>query len=206
MSQTTSKTRKLKIVIIGDSAVGKSKMVERFLESTYTPNRLSTHGCTIFDKLHTLSDGTSVDVTLWDTAGQEKFQHLHPSYYFQADACIMVFDVTRKQTYLGLKNWYKELREQSGDIPVILAANKCDINYMVTKKRFKFATDQKLPFFFVSSADGTNIVRVFEEAICSGIGQRKFGSIDFLEECLDMFDDWNIETEDNEQKHSQTYD
>ena len=105
----------------------------------------------------------------------------------------------------GRNNQLNDDQSLTFDNPVILASNKCDINYMVTKKRFKFATDQKLPFFFVSSADGTNIVRVFEEAICSGIGQRKFGSIYFLEECLDMFDDWNIETEDNEQKHSQTY-
>jgi Rab-like protein 2 len=181
--------RDLKIIIIGDSAVGKSKMVERFLESKYTSNRLSTHGCTIFEKSHRLSDGTTTQITIWDTAGQEKFNNLHPSCYFQADACIMVFDVTRKQTYVGLKHWYNELREQGGEIPVIVAANKCDVNYMVTKKRFKFPSEKNLPFFFVSSADGTNIVRVFEEAICAAIGQRKFGPCDFLDECLVFLED-----------------
>lgn len=189
MPREIESKRNLKIIIIGDSAVGKSKMVERFLESKYTSNRLSTHGCAIYEKTHKLADGTSTEITIWDTAGQEKFKNLHPSYYFQADACIMVFDVTRKQTYVGLKHWYLELQEQCGDIPVIVAANKCDINYMVTKKRFKFPSENNLPFFFVSSADGTNIVRVFEEAICAAVGQRKFGPGDFLDECLAFFED-----------------
>ena len=97
---------------------------------------------------------------IWDTAGQERFNFMHPIYYNQAHACILVFDVTRKPTYVHLKTWYKELRSYCPDIPCILVANKVDVDYLVTRKEFKFPSDHNLPFFFVSSADGTNVVKV----------------------------------------------
>ena len=93
------------------------------------------------------------------------------------------------QTYLNLKQWYEELRAYCPNIPCILVANKVDVDYMVTRKSFKFPRDNNIPFFFVSSADGTNVVKVFEEAVCAGLGQRKYGEKDFLSECLDLFAD-----------------
>jgi Rab-like protein 2 len=63
---------------------------------------------------------------IWDTAGQESFNSLHPSYYFGADVCILVFDATRKITYTNLAKWYQELRTHCPHIPCILVANKID--------------------------------------------------------------------------------
>jgi Rab-like protein 2 len=71
-----------------------------------------------------LGGGEVIKTDLWDTGGQEKFNSLHASYYFQANAAIMVFDVTRKATYVNLRKWYEELRVHCEDIPVILVANK----------------------------------------------------------------------------------
>lgn len=97
------------------------------------------------------------------------------------------------QTYLNLKKWYQELREYCPNIPCILLANKVDVDYKVTKKAFKFPKENNIPFFFVSSADRTNVVKVFEEAVCAGLGQRKYGEKDFLLECLELFEDEAIE-------------
>ena len=96
----------------------------------------------------------------WDTAGQETFNRMHPSYYYRAHCCILVFDVTRKITYQHLADWYRELREFCEGIPCVLVANKIDVDYNVTRKEFKFASKHNLPFFFVSAADGTNVVKV----------------------------------------------
>jgi Rab-like protein 2 len=85
---------------------------------------------------------------------------MHPSYYYRAHCCVLVFDVTRKLTYQHLTDWYAELREYCPDIPVVLVANKIDVDYNVTRKNFKFAAKHNLPFFFVSAADGTNVVKV----------------------------------------------
>jgi Rab-like protein 2 len=96
----------LKIILLGDSAVGKSKLVERFLMDEYNPRQLSTYALTLFRKVVTLQDSGEVKtVDFWDTAGQESFNRMHPSYYYRAHCCIMVFDVTRKVTYQHLADW-----------------------------------------------------------------------------------------------------
>lgn len=90
---------------------------------------------------------------------------MHPSYYYRAHCCILVFDVTRKLTYQHLSDWYKEFREFCNEVPCILVANKIDVDYNVTRKEFKFAEKHNLPFYFVSAADGTNVVKVFQSAV-----------------------------------------
>lgn len=155
----------LKIIICGDSAVGKSKLVERFLLDDYSPRTLSTYALTLFRHNGTGDDGRQWAVDFWDTAGQEQFDTLHASYYFQANACILAFDVTRKVTYKNLDRWYKEMRQHCPDIPCICVANKIDVEPSMAKKRFNFAVNHQLPFYFVSASDGTNVVRVFKEAI-----------------------------------------
>ena len=97
----------LKIILLGDSAVGKSKLVERFLMDEYNPRQLSTYALTLFRKVVTLEESGEVKtVDFWDTAGQESFNRMHPSYYYRAHCCIMVFDVTRKVTYQHLADWF----------------------------------------------------------------------------------------------------
>eukprot|EP00518_Triparma_eleuthera_P004953 CAMPEP_0182456584 /NCGR_PEP_ID=MMETSP1319-20130603/2381_1 /TAXON_ID=172717 /ORGANISM="Bolidomonas pacifica, Strain RCC208" /LENGTH=196 /DNA_ID=CAMNT_0024654863 /DNA_START=84 /DNA_END=671 /DNA_ORIENTATION=- len=174
----------VKVILLGDSAVGKSKLIERFLMDDYNPRQDSTYALTLFRKNATLDDGTDVAVDFWDTAGQERFNSLHPSYYYLAHVCVLVFDVTRKQTYKQLSEWYRELREYCPEIPCILIANKIDVDYQVTKKNFKFAAQHNLPFFFVSAADGTNVVKVFDEAIREGHAYKTSGKTDFVTECL----------------------
>lgn len=159
----------LKIILCGDSAVGKSKLVERFLLDDYCPRTLSTYALTLFRYNHTEEDGQRWAIDFWDTAGQEQFEKLHASYYYQANACILAFDVTRKITYKNLETWFTEIRQHCPDIPVICVANKIDIEPAMAKKRFNFPTQHQLPFYFVSSSDGTNVVRVFREAISLAI-------------------------------------
>ena len=155
----------LKIILLGDSACGKSKLVERFLMDEYNPRQMSTYALTLFRKEVKISDDEVLTIDFWDTAGQETFSKMNPSYYYRAHCCIMVFDVTRKVTYQHLNDWYVEFREYCQDVPCILVANKVDVDYNVTKKEFKFASRNNLPFFFVSAADGTNVVKVFQNAI-----------------------------------------
>ncbi|GMH65300.1 hypothetical protein TrLO_g12540 [Triparma laevis f. longispina] len=178
----------VKVILLGDSAVGKSKLIERYLMDDYNPRQDSTYALTLFRKTTTLEDGESITCDFWDTAGQERFNSLHPSYYFGAHICVLVFDVTRKQTYKQLTEWYRELREYCENIPCILVANKIDVDYNVTKKNFKFGEQHNIPFFFCSAADGTNVVKIFDEAIREGQCYKTSGKKDFVEECLELFD------------------
>jgi len=156
----------LKIILLGDSAVGKSKLVERFLMDDFEPRQLSTYALTVFRHVANV-EGKKINIDFWDTAGQERFASMHPSYYHRAHCCILVFDVTRKKTYQNLSEWYKEL-ETYRKVPTIVVANKIDVNREVVNKNFKFASKRGLPFEFASAADGTNVVKIFQEAMKMG--------------------------------------
>ena len=178
-----------KMIIIGDTACGKSKLVERFLLNNYEQRQLSTYALTMYR--HTCEiDNKEYKIDLWDTAGQEQYSKLHPSYYFAADCCIMVFDVTRKSTYDNVKKWYKAMREQCGDIPTILVANKIDLKPEVTKKKFQFAVKNSLPFYFASAADGTNVVKTFKDILDMTLEYKNNPTTDnFMKDLLDAIDD-----------------
>lgn len=182
------KTADLKIIMLGDSAVGKSKMVERFLCEEYTPRTLSTYALTLFRHNHKEGD-KDYSIDFWDTAGQEQFDKLHSSYYYQANACVLAFDATRKITYKNLQKWYKELRIYAPDIPVICVANKVDVDPSIATKKFNFPIDNKLPFYFVSAADGTNIVRVFNEAIKLAIKSKEEPADEVMAEIMALLQD-----------------
>lgn len=194
MAKEPEKT--VKVICLGDSAVGKSKMVERYLMDGYQPHQLSTFALTLF-RHETTVDGKPVVVDFWDTAGQERFTSMHPSYYHEAHACILVFDVTRKITYKNLAVWYKELREYRPKIPVICAANKIDVDYSVTQKSFAWPLKHNLPFYFCSASDGTNVVKLFEEAIKLAVNYKDHGA-DFVDEVLDLLHDDSLGKGGNE--------
>lgn len=130
-----------------------------------------------------------IAIDFWDTAGQERFASMHPSYYYRADACILVFDVTRKTTYQNLNNWYTELRNYCETIPCVCIANKIDVDLTVTKKSFAFPTRNNLPFYYVSAADGTNVVSIFENAIQIAWDHKNSGEKDFVSEVLSLLDE-----------------
>jgi Rab-like protein 2 len=133
-----------------------------------------------------------IAVDFWDTAGQERFASMHPSYYHKAHACILVFDVTRKVTYQNLQNWYKELRIYCETIPCICIANKIDVDLNVTSKAFAFPKTHNLPFYFVSAADGTNVVKIFEETVNLAWQYRCSGEKDFVSEVLELLDEKSL--------------
>lgn len=181
----------VKIICLGDSAVGKSKLMERFLMDGFRPQRLSTFALTLY-KYTTTVDYKTVLVDFWDTAGQERFQSMHASYYHKAHACIMVFDVQRKVTYKNLSTWYQELREYRPEIPCIVVANKIDADQRVTQKGFNFARKHNLPFYFVSAADGTNVVKLFTDAIKLAVSYKQ-NSRDFLDEVMRELENFELE-------------
>ena len=174
---------KVKVILLGDSAVGKSKLVERFLMDGYKPQQQSTYALTWY-RYKTTVKGQAVEVDFWDTAGQERFQSMHPSYYHQAQACLMVFDATRKITYKNLANWYKELREHRPEIPCLVVANKIDADMSVTKRAFNFPKKHRLPFYFVSASDGTNVVKIFRDTIKAAVAY-KLNTTDVLDQMLE---------------------
>ncbi|XP_014746287.1 PREDICTED: rab-like protein 2A [Sturnus vulgaris] len=180
----------VKIICLGDSAVGKSKLLERFLLDGFRPQQVSTFALTLYQHRARVG-GQEIRVDFWDTAGQERFRSMHASYYHQAHACIMVFDVQRKVTYKNLNSWYKELREFRPEIPCIVVANKIDADMKVTQKSFNFARKFSLPFYFVSAADGTNVVKLFNDAIRLAVAYKQHSG-DFMDEVLRELESFDL--------------
>ncbi|KAH6567303.1 hypothetical protein BASA60_009110 [Batrachochytrium salamandrivorans] len=147
--EKVDKPADIKIILLGDSAVGKSKLMERFLLDDYVPHQLSTYALTLYrhNAVHpkpTCNPPERLAVDFWDTAGQERFQSMHASYYMGAHCCILVFDVTRKVTYKNLELWYEELIRHRGiNMPVIVVANKIDMDPTRGSKSFGFVEKRR---------------------------------------------------------------
>jgi len=117
-----------KVVLLGDSGVGKSSLVVRYVEGVFSNVVKSTIGASFFTKRLTVN-GAKVKLQIWDTAGQERFRSLAPMFYRGAAAAIVVFDITNEASFEKLKSWVTELRTNVEDNLVIcIAANKQDLS------------------------------------------------------------------------------
>ena len=116
-----------KLVIIGDSGVGKSCLLLRFADDTFTENYYSTIGVDFRFKCLEIGD-RKCKLQIWDTAGQERFKTVTSAYYRGADGIIIVFDQTDRESYNNVQNWIEDISRYSADDPVkIIFANKDDI-------------------------------------------------------------------------------
>lgn len=120
-----------KIVIIGDSAVGKSNILSRYTKDYFDLDSKSTVGVELSTKLYKKKD-TIISVNLWDTAGQERFASITSAYYKGANGALIVYDITRRYTFESVDKWYREMTGICGkNLVIFLVGNKCDL----TEKR-----------------------------------------------------------------------
>ncbi|KAI9321796.1 ras family-domain-containing protein [Dichotomocladium elegans] len=122
-----NKATNVKLVLLGESGVGKSSLVHRFVNRDYEANREPTIGAAFLTQRCHLDD-RSIKFEIWDTAGQERFHSLAPMYYRNAQAAIIVYDITKASTLDKAKSWAKELQRQANSgIVIALAGNKLDL-------------------------------------------------------------------------------
>ena len=173
-----------KILIIGDSGVGKTAISKRFTTDTYSENRISTIGVD-FSTKNVLYDDVVYKLQLWDTAGQERFRALCTSYYKGAHACIIVYDPTDPVSFDNIKYWYKEIQENCGDETyVILVGSKSDLaneRKITAGEARSFAINNKIDYIEVSSKNHTNIELLFDKII-DGIGRIRSSDVRVLSE------------------------
>eukprot|EP00285_Hemiselmis_virescens_P007875 CAMPEP_0173391636 /NCGR_PEP_ID=MMETSP1356-20130122/18498_1 /TAXON_ID=77927 ORGANISM="Hemiselmis virescens, Strain PCC157" /NCGR_SAMPLE_ID=MMETSP1356 /ASSEMBLY_ACC=CAM_ASM_000847 /LENGTH=190 /DNA_ID=CAMNT_0014349297 /DNA_START=151 /DNA_END=719 /DNA_ORIENTATION=- len=116
-----------KVVVLGETNVGKTCMVFRFVEGKFVPHGASTIGASFMVKKLNM-DGAKVTMQIWDTAGQERFRSMAPMYYRGAAAAVLVIDVTNPDSFGKVRSWVDELkRNASEDIIMVIACNKCDL-------------------------------------------------------------------------------
>lgn len=153
-----------KLLLIGDSGVGKSCLLLRFADDSYVESYISTIGVDF--KIRTVEqDGKTIKLQIWDTAGQERFRTITSSYYRGAHGIIVVYDVTDEDSFNNVKQWLKEIEHYANEnVNKLLVGNKCDLtaNKVVSYETAKaFADEIGIPFLETSAKDSTNVEQAF---------------------------------------------
>ncbi|PHJ25523.1 ras-related protein rab-1a [Cystoisospora suis] len=153
-----------KLLLIGDSGVGKSCLLLRFADDTYTESYISTIGVDF--KIRTIDlDGKTVKLQIWDTAGQERFRTITSSYYRGAHGIIIVYDVTDRESFNNVKNWMMEIDKYAMEgVSKLLVGNKCDLTSkrVVTYEEGKeFADSCNMRFIETSAKNAHNVEQAF---------------------------------------------
>ena len=153
-----------KLLMIGDSGVGKSCLLLRFADDAYTESYISTIGVDFTIRTMEI-DGKAIKLQIWDTAGQERFRTITSNYYRGAHGIIVVYDVTDQESFNDVKQWLQEVdRYGSENVNMLLVGNKCDL---VTKKVVDYRTAKKyadqlgIPFMETSAKNATNVQHAF---------------------------------------------
>lgn len=163
-TNASNKTCQFKLVLLGESSVGKSSLVLRFVKGQFHEFQESTIGAAFLTQTVQIDD-TTVKFEIWDTAGQERYHSLAPMYYRGAQAAIVVYDISNKETFQKAQTWIKELQRQANpNIVIALAGNKLDlankraVSYEEAKQ---YADETGLLFMETSAKTAANVMDIF---------------------------------------------
>jgi len=153
-----------KLVMVGDSGVGKSCLLEKFIDLSSNNAFISTIGVDV--RTHVIKlDGQSVKLQVWDTGGQERYRPVLATCYKNAFGVILVYDVTNKKTFSNLQQWLAEVNEFNGaDLPKLLVGNKSDLDdrrQVEESAAAQFAAEKGLAYIETSAIDSANIREAF---------------------------------------------
>ncbi|XP_066152454.1 ras-related protein Rab-18-B-like [Euwallacea fornicatus] len=158
----------LKILIIGESGVGKSSLLLRFTEDNFDPEQTLTIGVDFKTKRVSVDENT-VKLAIWDTAGQERFRTLTPSYYRDAQGAILVFDVSSYQTFAKLETWLDELETYStkSNIVKMIVGNKIDVEKREVSREQAMAFARRHQTLYIEASAKTKhgVQSAFEELV-----------------------------------------
>ena len=156
----------IKVLMLGDTAVGKTNFIFRFVEGRFSDTYISTIGFDCKATIVTLPNTKkSVKIQVWDTAGQERYMSLNKNLFLRVQGIVLLYDVTRVETYNHVELWLKSIKEMNENIPIVLVGNKVDLeeNKVVTTQQGQdLSKKYKIDFFEASAKDGTNV----KEAYC----------------------------------------
>ena len=176
-----------KLLIIGESGVGKTCLLLRFTDDSFTANHLTTIGIDFKIKIINL-ENKLIKLQIWDTAGQERFRTITKTYYKGAHGIILTYDVTDKNSFKNIRNWIKQIEANAqNNVCKVLVGNKCDRPDRVVSEGEgqNLADEFKMKFFETSAKTNQNVTEVFmyltkeilssnqDKAQSSGVGLKK---------------------------------
>lgn len=161
---------KAKLILLGSAAVGKTTIIQVFLGNGMDPAVSPTIFSMFTSYLARASNGQEVNLAIWDTAGQEVYRSLAPSYYRDAQLILLVFSVTDKESFNSLQKWINDIQENNPSSSILLCGNKIDLvaDRVISSEDIQsFAQKNELPYIEVSGKTGENIDYAFQHLIDS---------------------------------------
>jgi len=178
----------LKVIILGDSGVGKTSLMNQYVNKKFSSQYKATIGADFLTK-EVMVDDRLVTMQIWDTAGQERFQSLGVAFYRGADCCVLVYDVNNAKSFETLSSWMDEFLVQasprdSENFPFVVLGNKIDLEEskrMVSQKRAMTWCQSKgnIPYFETSAKEAINVEQAFQTIAKNALQQETDVEIDF---------------------------
>ncbi|GAB2225875.1 hypothetical protein Droror1_Dr00021645 [Drosera rotundifolia] len=157
-----------KVVLIGDSGVGKSNLLSRFTRNEFCLESKSTIGVEFATRTLQV-EGRTIKAQIWDTAGQERYRAITSAYYRGALGALLVYDVTKPTTFDNVSRWLKELRDHAdANIVIMLIGNKTDLKHLravATEDAQSYAEKEGLSFIETSALEATNVEEAFQNIL-----------------------------------------
>nr|CAB3265382.1 ras-related protein Rab-7a-like [Phallusia mammillata] len=184
----------LKVIILGDSGVGKTSLMNQYVNKKFSNQYKATIGADFLTK-EVMVDDRLVTMQIWDTAGQERFQSLGVAFYRGADCCVLVYDVTMPNTFKTLDSWRDEFLIQASprepeNFPFVVIGNKIDLeNRVVSHKRAQGWCHSKnnIPYYECSAKDNINVEQAFQTVAKQALMQEsEVGLYDDFPERIDL--------------------
>ena len=165
-----SKIGEIKVIILGNSSVGKSSLMIKYSDNIFEPTYLSTLGVDFKQKKIQLKNGNEIKLQIYDTAGEERFRAISSSFIKKAEGVILMYDITSKVSFEAIDGWLESIRENGKEnLPIILVGNKCDFpadqKEVTTEEGEEKANEFKIPFYETSCKEGINVKEVFDKLI-----------------------------------------
>jgi len=182
----------LKVIILGDSGVGKTSLMNQYVYMKFNARVKATIGADFLTKEVTVDDRL-VTMQIWDTAGQERFQSLGVAFYRGADSCVLVFDVLQPKTFDNLDSWRDEFLIQAGprdpdNFPFVVLGNKIDVDARVVAQKRAHAWCQakgNIPYFETSAKEAINVEQAFQVIARNALKQESEEDI-YLPDTIDV--------------------
>lgn len=185
----------LKVIILGDSGVGKTSLMHRYVNDKYSQQYKATIGADFLTKEVTIDNDKTATMQVWDTAGQERFQSLGVAFYRGADCCVLVYDVTNLKSFSNVKSWRDEFLVHANvgspeTFPFVMLGNKIDAEDSKKVVNTKAAQDMakslgNIPLFFTSAKTAINVDVAFDEIARCALQQNQNDADAFEEDFND---------------------
>ena len=164
--KTTETELVYKILLLGDSEVGKSCFLMRYSDNIFVENYIATIGLDYKLKYVQLDSGETIKVQLWDTAGQDRYRTIAKNYYKGSHGILLLYDVTKENSFENIREWVQDIREEVYEKAIIfLIGNKIDKKderKITTEQGKTLAEEYNLPFFEASAKSGENVEEIFK--------------------------------------------